>query len=304
MLKANRDVRHDAEPCDAADISRLSMRLRLIQKEELTPEQLRKLDERLQYSIKLDGECGPVRAWHTYTRYLYAFIHIQDEMVIAIAEASGRPSSSPGWWIDPHYRGQGYGNELVDLLAENLRTDGVTKIMPISIQTPDGKYDTQSRLLVDRLRGHFHTVDPLNPSELTQLLKKNLPAVDHRNEIVEEVGQDSLRMRLFVLDSYVSQDLPAGSGQVVLSGPVMMGFADTAMYACVHAVYGREVFAALVSLNVSFFRVAGAGDLTAVARLIRKGKSLAFLAAHLFSDGNAEPCAHVTAMYSVRTTRT
>ncbi|MEQ1887499.1 MAG: PaaI family thioesterase [Bryobacteraceae bacterium] len=136
-----------------------------------------------------------------------------------------------------------------------------------------------------------------------QLLEKNLPAVDHRKEIVEETGQNSVRMRLPVQDSYVSRDLPEGSGQVVLSGPVTMGFADTAMYACVHAFYGREVFAALVSLNISFFRVAGDGDLSAVARLLRKGKSIAFLEAHLFSGGNSEPCAHVTATYSIRNPR-
>ena len=146
-------------------------------------------------------------------------------------------------------------------------------------------------------------VGTLTPTQLMQLLEKNLPEVDHRNEIVEEVGQDFLRIRLLVLDSYLSRDFPAGSGQAVLSGPVMMGFADTAMYACVHAFYGHEVFAALVSLNVSFFRVAGAGNLIATAQLLRKGKSIAFLEAHLFSDGNSEPCAHVTATYSVKTIR-
>ncbi len=132
------------------------------------------------------------------------------------------------------------------------------------------------------------------------LLARNLPAVDHRNEIVEEIGQDSLRMRLPVLESYLSHDLPAGSAQIVLSGPVMMGFVDTAMYACVHAIYGREIFAAVVSLNMSFLRIAGAGDLIAVARLLRRGKSLAFLEVHLFSGDNSEPCTHATATYAVR----
>lgn len=147
-------------------------------------------------------------------------------------------------------------------------------------------------------------MDPLSPTELMRLLGRNLPAVDHRNEIVEEIGADNLRMRLPVLDSYLSRNLPAGSGQVVVSGPLMMGFADTAMYACVHAFYGREIFAAIVNLNVSFFSVAGAGDLTAVARLLRRGKSLALLEAHLFSSGSSEPCAHVTATYVVRTAGT
>ena len=58
--------------------------------------------------------------------------------------------------------------------------------------------------------------------------------------------------------------------------------------------------AAIVGFNVSFFRVAGAEDVTAVARLLRKGRSLAFVEAHLYSGSREEPCAHVTATYSVR----
>ncbi len=104
-------------------------------------------------------------------------------------------------------------------------------------------------------------VRPLGPmptlgtEQLMRLLEKNLPAVDHRNEVIEEIGESSLGMRLPVLDIYLSKDLPAGSGQVVLSGPIVVGFADTALYACIHAFYGAEVFAAIVNLNVSFFRV-------------------------------------------------
>lgn len=136
--------------------------------------------------------------------------------------------------------------------------------------------------------------------ELLALLKRNLPAVDHRDEIIEEIGEAHLRIRLPVNPQYVSQDFPPGSGQTVLSGPITMGFADTALYACVHAFYGASVFAAIVAFNVSFFRVAGAGDLTAVARLLRKGKSLAFVEAHLFSGDADTPCAQVTATYALR----
>ena len=141
---------------------------------------------------------------------------------------------------------------------------------------------------------------PLTPAELTQLLKKHLPPIDHHNEAIEEIGADFLRMRLPALDGYCSHDLPLGSGQVVLSGPMMMGFADTAMYACVHAFYGRDVFATIVNFNVAFFRVAGNADLSATARLLRRGKSLAFMEAHLYSGTQTEPCAHVTATYNVR----
>ena len=80
----------------------------------------------------------------------------------------------------------------------------------------------------------------------------------------------------------------------------MMGLADTALYSCIHAFYGASVLAAIVSFNVSFFYVAGAGDVTAVARLLRKGKSLAFVEAHLYSGALTNPCAQVTATYAIR----
>ena len=131
------------------------MRLSLVRKEDLTPQQMDEIQERLQRSIQVDGECGPIKAWFAYKQFLYAFILLDGNSPIAIAEASGRPVSAPGWWIDPDYRGQGYGNELVDLLAQYLRADGVTKIGRIPIQTPNGKYDEQSSRLVMRLRSHF-----------------------------------------------------------------------------------------------------------------------------------------------------
>ena len=144
------------------------------------------------------------------------------------------------------------------------------------------------------------TMPLLTPAELMRLLKENLPAIDHHGEVIEEVLGGTLRMRLPVVDSYVSHDLPVGSGQVVLSGPLMMGFADTAMYACVHAFYGRNVFAAMVNFSVSFFRIAGHGDIKATVRLLKRGKSLAFVETFLYSTNNVDPCAHITATYSVR----
>jgi len=142
----------------------------------------------------------------------------------------------------------------------------------------------------------------LSASEVLALLERNLPTVDHRGEIIEGIGTSSLRIRLPVKPEYLSQDFPAGSGQVVLSGPVMMGFADTALYACIHAFYGSAVFAAIVSFNASFFSVAGSGDLIAVAKLLRKGKTLAFVEAHLYFGASSTPCAQVTATYAIKNT--
>jgi acyl-coenzyme A thioesterase PaaI-like protein len=140
----------------------------------------------------------------------------------------------------------------------------------------------------------------LSIHELHELLERFLPRVDHRGETIEALGDGTLRMRLRVRPEYVSHDLPPGSGQDVLSGPILMGFADTALYACVHAHYGAEVLAAIVDFNVTCLRVAGDADLIAHARIIRRGRSLAFVEAWLHSGASDEPCTHVTATYAVR----
>lgn len=131
------------------------MRIHLVRKEDLSSEQLATLARKLSDSEAREGECGPIRAWDAYKKYLYAFLEEGTEQPIAIAEGSGRPVSAPGWWIDHGYRGKGYGYELVDLLAAHLKSDGVTTIGTIPIQTPGGAYDEQSQKLVQRLRMHF-----------------------------------------------------------------------------------------------------------------------------------------------------
>lgn len=140
----------------------------------------------------------------------------------------------------------------------------------------------------------------MNSKDLSDLLIRNLPEVDHRGEVIENIGKDFVQLRLPVLSSYLSNDLPKGSGQVVLSGPITIGFAETAMYACVHAFYGAQVLAVTLTLNISFLRIAGAADLIAVARLLRRGRSTAFVEVNIYSGAIDQPCAHVTATYSIK----
>jgi len=130
------------------------MRLTIIFKNNLTEGQRQHLDKRLS-ALEHQNDNGPIRSWNIYQKHLYAFINREMNIPIAIAEASGRPISTPGWWIDSEFRGQGYGNELVDLLAGQLKTEGVIGIGPIPIVSYCGVYDEHSIKLVKRLRGHF-----------------------------------------------------------------------------------------------------------------------------------------------------
>jgi hypothetical protein len=156
------------------------MRLSLVRKEELTSAQVNELDRRIEDCVRgHEGECGPIMAWRMYKHYLYAFVLKDTNTPIAIAEASGRPVSLPGWWIAPEYRGQGHGNELVDLLAQHLLGDGVSEIGLILIQTPNGQFDEQSRKLVSRLRNYFlrNRLAPASHGTLQQSASSVVPAL-------------------------------------------------------------------------------------------------------------------------------
>jgi acyl-coenzyme A thioesterase PaaI-like protein len=140
---------------------------------------------------------------------------------------------------------------------------------------------------------------PLTCAEVERIITTNLPAVDHHGEVVESVGSDTIRLRLPFKPHYVGDETwQDGSGQV-LSGPMVMGFADTAMYCCVMAALGPSVIPVMTNLNITFLRPAQATDLIAEARIVRRGGRLSYLECWLRSEGMTEPCAHVTSTYRV-----
>ena len=130
-------------------------RLDIVLKTDLTERQAHHLNERL-LAPEHKNDNGPCRVWHIYEVALYAFVEREKALPIGIAEASGRPIATPGWWIDSEYRGAHYGNELVDLLAEQLKSEGVTGIGRITIDTYLGTYNEQSSRLAQRIRKHFN----------------------------------------------------------------------------------------------------------------------------------------------------
>jgi RimJ/RimL family protein N-acetyltransferase len=132
----------------------MPMRLVIVPKNELSDEQRRYLKERLA-APEHRNDKGPAHVWNTSRAFLYAFIDKELNLPIAIAEASGRPLATPAWWVDSKFRSQGYGNEVVDLLAEFLKTDGVTDIGAIQIESYCNEYDEQSTRLARRIRSRF-----------------------------------------------------------------------------------------------------------------------------------------------------
>lgn len=97
--------------------------------------------------------------------------------------------------------------------------------------------------------------------------------------------------------------LPFDIGQLrpgeTVSGPTMMALADTAAYALVLSAIGLQPMAVTANLTMSFLRRAGANALTAEARMLKRGRSLAVCDVLITAHGCAEPCAHAVVTYAL-----
>jgi uncharacterized protein (TIGR00369 family) len=109
---------------------------------------------------------------------------------------------------------------------------------------------------------------------------------------IERVDYADIRVRRHFHDDYLR---PGGT----ISGPTMMELADFAMYVAVFSAIGPQPLAVTTNLNINFLRKPTGADLIAEARLMKVGKRLTVGEVTIYSDGLAEPVAHVTSTYSI-----
>jgi uncharacterized protein (TIGR00369 family) len=85
-----------------------------------------------------------------------------------------------------------------------------------------------------------------------------------------------------------------------VSGPVLMGVADVALYVAILGTIGIQPMAVTTSLNINFLR-RPAGDRAVVGecRLIKVGRTLAVGEVTLYSEGLEEPVAHAVGTYAL-----
>jgi uncharacterized protein (TIGR00369 family) len=109
---------------------------------------------------------------------------------------------------------------------------------------------------------------------------------------IEEVGHQFARVRQAYSERLIR---PGGT----ISGPTMMALADFAMYVAILGAIGPVALAVTTNLNINFLRRPAQRDLFAEAKLLKLGKTLAVGEVAIFSEGSAEPVAHVTSTYSI-----
>lgn len=135
----------------------------------------------------------------------------------------------------------------------------------------------------------------MKPEELTDYLKTAFPDdPDVEAFDVTQVSSDALQLKLKFDDAHLR---PGGT----ISGPSMMKVADSAMYLLVIFNCGDAgKRSATTSLNIQFLKRPPPNDLTAKARMLRLGGSLAVGSVELCVDD--EPVAFATVTYAIAKT--
>lgn len=85
-----------------------------------------------------------------------------------------------------------------------------------------------------------------------------------------------------------------------VSGPVLMGVADVALYVAILGEIGIVPLAVTTSLTINFLRKPSAeARIFAECKLIKVGRLLAVGEVSLYSEGSSEPVAHVVGTYAI-----
>ena len=134
----------------------------------------------------------------------------------------------------------------------------------------------------------------LSADEIAKLLHAEFPQSFYPGcgHSIERVEHGDVRVRWAFDEASLR---PGGT----VSGPTMMELADFAMYVAVFSAIGPKPLAVTTNLNINFLRKPTRADLLADAHLMKIGKRLVVGEVTIYSEGTAEPVAHVTATYSI-----
>ena len=110
---------------------------------------------------------------------------------------------------------------------------------------------------------------------------------------IEAVGSSGAVVRLAVTASELR---PGGT----VSGPVLMGVADFALYIAILGEIGIVPLTVTTNLNINFLRrPTASAAIVGVCKLLKLGRSLAVGEISLYSEGDDQPVAHVVGTYSI-----
>lgn len=132
----------------------------------------------------------------------------------------------------------------------------------------------------------------MTADDLAEFLVAHFPQIEHLDLAIERVDAEGVRVSVPYKEMHLR---PGGT----ISGPTLMGIADTVLYLCILSRIGPVAMAVTTNLNINFLRLPGQNGIVAEGRLFKLGRRLAVGEVTLFSAGDADPVAHVTGTYSI-----
>ena len=117
----------------------------------------------------------------------------------------------------------------------------------------------------------------LTADDVNALIRGAFPLMTDKGPRVTEVAPGRVR----ILRPYEDGLLRPGG---VISGPNLMGVADTAAYALILAHVGDQLMAVTSNLSMNFLRGAAPGDIHAEAELLRLGRRSAVCDVRLWTE--------------------
>lgn len=132
----------------------------------------------------------------------------------------------------------------------------------------------------------------LTADQVNALIQGAFPLMDDKGPRVVDVAPGRVRM----LRPYQDGMLRPGG---VISGPNLMGIADTAAYALVLPHVGDRLMAVTSNLNMNFLRGAVPGDIHAEAELLRLGRRTAVCDVRLWTESPDRLAAQAIVTYAL-----
>lgn len=126
--------------------------------------------------------------------------------------------------------------------------------------------------------------------EIAEFMKSEFPQAKYKIDEVNSNGS------ILSHDIGIDELRPGGT----VSGPVMMGIADVALYVAILGRIGIVPLTVTTSLTINFLRKPTANSrIIAECKLLKVGRTLIVGEVSLYSDGSEELVAHVVGTYSV-----
>jgi uncharacterized protein (TIGR00369 family) len=129
-------------------------------------------------------------------------------------------------------------------------------------------------------------------ADLEAFLDREFPQMRPMRLRIEDWDGVTLRLAMPIGE----QNLRPGG---TVSGPAMMTLVDCAAYLLLLGLIGPVALAVTTNLNINFLRKPGMGDLTAVATMLKLGRTLAICEVAIHSAGMDEPVAHSVLTYAI-----